>query len=328
VAQNANLCYNIRFLQLTLPTGFHSWTQVLTDWGVSRAYQQAAHPPRCFAARPELAAPFVADVSAAIREKQLHRRAVQVALVCQSVTEPAHDRSGGTAYLDLRSAMGTAQDRYLSAYRTRHASDDGSTSPELNPLRAEMEQHQTAFLTARRRHEPFVQNTRAASARAYWSTLPARGLPDTFFADAAAHTAPARMQRIHPPWWGPFLGRLQHSFEHGHPAEGCLLDALPRLRQDAKKKTLAALITEWREENADRWGWYANTHYRMLSLRAAKKAAQVTTWFNARAPGYLTNEAVRLSLHTELADRLAASDPWSVSPPSGLNALFSEHGRN
>ena len=63
-------------LQPTLPNGFHSWTQVLTDWAVSRAYLQTGRHPSCLADRPALAAALVAEVGAAIRQKQLIRRAV------------------------------------------------------------------------------------------------------------------------------------------------------------------------------------------------------------------------------------------------------------
>lgn len=316
-------------MQPALPTGFHSWSQILTDWGVSRAYLQTARPPRCLADRPELAAPFVAEMSAAIRAKRLHRQAVQVAVVCQTVREPAYERTGGPGYVAVRSAMESAQDRYFGAYCARHGSSDDVPASELNRLGSEMERHQAAFHAVRRRHEPFVQETCAASARAYWSTRPVRGIPDTFFADVSPHTAAARMQRIHPPWWGLFFRWLQQSLAHGHLAEGLLLDELPHLRRAAKRKTLEALITEWREANADRWGWYTNVHYRMLSLRAVKKAGQVTRWFNTRAPGYLASEAVRLALHAELADRLATADPWSGSTsPFDSFAFLTEHGRN
>ena len=73
---------------------------------------------------------------------------------------------------------------------------------------------------------------------------------------------------------------------------------MPRLRQDATKKTFEALIGEWHEAHADQWGWYGRTHHRMLALRSARKAAQLTGWLHAFAPGYLTTEAVRSSSST------------------------------
>ena len=321
----------IKYLSLhpTLPTGFYSWTQVLTDWAVSRAYLQTGRHPSCLADRPALAAALVAEVGAAIRQKQLMRRAVEIAVVQEAATEPAYDHAGGPAYLDLSAAMNAAQERYLEAYRRCRASADEAATAELVSLRTEMERRQTAFRSARRARESFVAATRTATVRAYWSARPVRGIPDTFFADAPPHTAAARMQRIHPPWWGAFLGRLQAPLAHGHPAAGCLLDILPQLRRDARRKKLSALLTEWHEAHADRWGLFSEIHYRMLARRAARKAAQVAAWFDASAPRYRTSEAVRFALHAELADRLAAADPWAVAVPTRYSgAWLSEHGPN
>lgn len=293
------------------------------------AYLQTKRAPGCLADYPHLVVPFVAEVSAVIRNKRLHVQALQVTLACESVKEPAYARAGGSSYLAVRSAMETAQDRYLGAYCERHSSSDDSSSSDLNRLSSEMKRHQMAFYAVRRRHEPFVQKTCTAAARSYWSTRPVRGIPDTFFADALPHTAAARMQRIHPPWWGLFLSRLQQTLVRGHPAEGLFLDELPRLRRAAKRKTLEALVTEWSEANADRLGWYTKIYDRALSDRAMKKAEQIAEFIDARAPGYRTREGVRLTLHAELADRLATADPWpGTTSPFDSFALLSEHGDN
>ena len=315
-------------MQPTLPNGFDSWTQVLTDWGVTRAYPNAS-PPRCFKDRSELAAPFVAEIGAAIREKALVQSARQIALLHARVMESAYDQAGGSDYRATRRTMEAAQERYFAVWRARRAIPDESGSPELAALQGEKDQAQAAFHAARRRHEPFVRETQAAAARAYWSVRRVHGIPDTFFSDAALSSTPARMQRIHPPWWGVFFGRLQKPLAHGHPAEGYLLDALPQLRAMAIKKTLAAMIDEWHQENAQHWGWDRQAQDRMLAKRAGDKAGQLTRWFNARAPGYLTDRDVRRSLHADLAKRLAAADPWSVPLPAGRPAfLRREHGLN
>jgi hypothetical protein len=315
-------------LQPILPHGFDSWTQVLTDSGISRAFPKSSLP-HCFKDRPELAAPFVAEIGAAIREKTLVLSARKIALLHAQVTEPAYDQVGGSAYLETRRTMEAAQERYLADWRARRSTLNNLGSPEFATLQLEKDRAQAAFHLVRRRHEPFVQETQAEAARAYWSTHRVRGIPDTFFADAAPSSAAARMQRIHPPWWGTFMGRLQEPLAHGHLAEGYFLDALPRLRAMAIKKTLAAMIEEWQQENAQRWGWYGPVYYRMLASRAADKADKLTHWFNARAPGYLTDKVVRRSLHAELAKRLAAADPWSLPTPERQPAFFlSEHGLN
>jgi hypothetical protein len=313
-------------LQTTLPTGFHTWVQVLTDWGVCSAFP-VTDPPQCIEDRPELVAPFVVEVSAAIRDRQLRRRALEVALLREKVTEPAYAHAGGTNYRELCVAMQAAQDRYMATYCRRRASRDEDAVVELSMLRGEMERRQSAFQAARRAHRPQVEAVRASTARAYWAARSARGIPDTFFADAPSCSAPARMQRIHPPWWGGFLARLQEVFSHGHPADGCLLDQLQQLRRAATKMKLSAVLADWHQEHADRWGLYAAIHYRMLAIRAARKAVQVSTWFETQAPGFLANEAVRRALHADLATRLAQADPWAIVH-SIHSTGWGEHGPN
>lgn len=312
----------MHLLHPILPTGFNSWTQVLTDWGVSGAFRQAG-VPRCFEQRPELAAPFVTEISAAIQDEQLFKRASHVALLQEQVTEPTYDRAGGSAFLGLRRAVEATQERYMQIYRRCR---EGSNAPELVSAREEMERHQVQYTAARRALATEVKASRSAAARDFWANRPARGIPDTFFAHAPDHTAAARMQRLHPPWWGAFLGRLQQTLAHGHPAEGCLLDELPRLRAGAKLKTYEAMVIDWCNSHAEKWGWNRAPHHRMLALRAARKAKGVTTWFNSTAPGYLASEVERFSLHAALEECLEKADPWSVPRPSTINNGI--HGRN
>jgi hypothetical protein len=73
-------------LQPALPAGLDSWAQVFTDLRVSAAFD-ASPVPRCMLLHPELAAPFVAEISAAIRGKQLHRRPVEALVRRESVVE-------------------------------------------------------------------------------------------------------------------------------------------------------------------------------------------------------------------------------------------------
>jgi hypothetical protein len=314
-------------LQPALPHGFVSWPQVLTDWGVTRAYLGNVRPPACLAGRPRLATAFVAEIGLSIRRIQLRQRVMEVTLLREKATEPAHESAGGTDYLELSAAMHAVQERYFAASRRCQGSADGVAAADLVSLRTEMTQRQSAFRSARQAHEPVVQAARADAARAYWSARPAPGIPDTFFADAPAHSAAARMARIHPAWWGAFFARLQKSLSHGHPADGHLLEVLPQLRRDARKLKLSVLLADWHRDHADRWGLYADIHYRMLSRRAARKGVQLTDWFRARARGYLTRKSVRFSLHAELAERLAAADPWTI-PAHDPAALLSEHGPN
>lgn len=296
----------------------------MTDWAVSRAYT-GARQPECLKGKSELAVPFVAAISAAIREKQLHRAVLEAILVQEQVTEPAYDQAGGPAYLRLREAMETAQNDYLEGSRPLRRGEPAQV--DVAAAEARMIQLQTDFDRAREQHAEFVRAARSAAVRQFWAKRPSRGLPDTFFADAPFAAPASRLSRIHPVWWGGFFGRLQQALAFGHPAEGELLDRLPHLRKAATKKTLAAVIEEWRAEHNDQWGWYGEVHYRMLALRSAKKAACLTHWFNARAPGYLMSEARRFALQLDLADHLAQVDPWLV-PARDAQSALSEHGLN
>lgn len=318
------------FLNSSLPTGFASWTQILTDWAVSRVWL-AADRPRCLADRPELAAPFVAEIGAAIRQRQLHRWGGRLDHAQQQVTEPAFDSAGGPAYQSLRYEMEAAQSDYFSAWCAQRRSGRADEPETVEVLRGKMEQLQAAFKGTRRRSEPLVDKARRAAAKAFWASRDPRVITDTYFADEPMHTVAARMSRIHPPWWGAFHHRLQQVFAHGHPAEGYLLDELPGLRRQATKLTVEATVTGWWQNNRDRWGWYTETepHYRMLSLRTGKKARKLVCWFNATAPGFLTDQAVRVSLQADLTQRLREADPWSVSAPDSRSMLpWGEHGAN
>jgi len=290
----------------------------------------ASDRPRCLENRPDLAAPFVAEIGAAIHKRQFHRWAGQLDFTQDQVTEPAFDEAGGPAYQALRNEMETAQSNYFSAWcAQRSGRTDGPETVEA--LRGRMEQLQAAFESTRRRNEPLVTEARRTAARTFWASRDPRVITDTYFADEPIHASAARMSRIHPPWWGAFHHRLQQVYAHGHPAEGYLLDELPCLRRQADKLTVEATVTDWWQNNQDRWGWYASAepHYRMLSLRAGKKARELVRWFHATAPGYLADQATRASLQADLMQRLREADPWSVPAPGSRSMLpWGEHVLN
>lgn len=317
-------CDTIGPVHPTLPATFDSWAQVLTDWKVIGVVNSCARP-KCFADHPELAAPFVAEISAAIREKQLRRRPVAVAIERESVTEPTYDRLGGPGYVALRCQMEAAQDRYIHGCRST-ASASHHESPA--GLRSTMEQFQHEFRTIRRRHEPQVEQARAASVCAFWAAHSARGLSDDFFDDLPFNHSICRVSRVAPAWWWrTCFARLQTRLAKHHAADGCFLDALPSLRANATKKTLAAVIFEWCEARQNEFGWAGPGHYRMLADRAGTKARTVTAWFDQRAPGYFTEARVRESLHAQLGNHLAILDPV-VKHIVSQRLSLSAHWRN
>lgn len=298
-------------MEAALPDEFTSWPQVLTDWGVIGAFQKVGLPP-CLKGHPKLAVPLVVEISQAIRRNRLCRESSRVAMLQETVLETTIQRAVGPSHLELQERMEEAQERYVRGLlRTRSRIVGDEVDPDIATLHAEMVSHQTEFEASRRKHAALAWSARKAAARKYWAACPARSIPDTFFADAPVESAAARMQRIHPPWWGAFLRCLQQTLAHGHPAEGHLLDELPRLRAEARVKTFAAMVAEWQEAHADQWGWYGLVHHRMLAIRAMRKADQVKAWFDAVAPGYLADGIMREQLHEALWGCLEEADPWS-----------------
>ena len=311
-------------LQLTLPTGFDSWAQVLTDWRVSRAFD-AVPLPRCFGAEPELAAPFVAAISREICARQLGPRPLELLMRRERVVEPAFDRVCGRTYVELRGAIEAAQWRHFSGYRAE-CPHDSSWSEFTLP--AEVCRMQAGFFDHRRRNAAAVENEQRAVARAYWKAYPRHGIADDFFADAASDAIPARMARVDPMWWWrSFFTRLQAKSKRHHAADGRFLDALPSLRAQATKTTLAVQIVEWSETAAADWGWRGGTHYRRLAEYADRKARFTVAWFEHRAPSYLGTPTLRRALDTRLELFLSELDPHAQLLAAERNRL-SEHLRN
>lgn len=311
-------------LQLTLPTGFDSWAQVLTDWRVSRAFD-AVPLPRCFGAEPDLPAPFVAAISREICARQLQRPPVALQVERQRVVESTYERTGGPAYFELREAMEAGQERYFAGVRAEHR----GRLPTIDfQLPDEVARLQSAFWAARQRLDPAVEHAQRAAARAYWRAYPRQGLADDFFGDAADDSIPSRMARVDPQWWWrSFFTRLQARSKRYHAAEGRLLDALPSLRAQAGKTTLAAQIARWSETAAADWGWRGGAHYRRLADYAGKKSVETVAWFEHRAPGYLGTPAVCRPLDARLRLFLAEHDPHARLL-AAQQERPSEHWRN
>lgn len=311
-------------LHLTLPTGFDSWAQVLTDWRVSRAFD-ASPVPRCWAAEPELAAPFVAAISREICARQLRHPPAELMVLRERMVEPTYDRAGGRPYIELRAAVEAAQERHFAEIRANRRDDVES---DVLTLPSEVRQLQAAYCARRQRHAAEVEGAQRAISGAYWKTHPRHGLADDFFDDAERDSIPARMARVEPAWWWrSFFTRLQAKSKRHHAADGRFLDALPSLRALAKKKTLAAQIADWSEVAAAEWGWRGTGHYRRLAEYAERKAQQTTMWFEQRAPRYLAAQATRDTLDARLNEFLAKHDPDTAIIEAERNRL-SEHWRN
>ena len=242
-------------------------------------------------------------------------------LLRQRVVEPTYDRAGGPSYITLRTLMEAAQARYFTEHHHR-----APVFPVTLP--AEVRDLQTAFFAARQRHAAEVERVERAAARAYWKAHPRHGIADNFFDEAGEDSIPRRMARVDPAWWWrSFFTRLQSKSKRHHAGDGRLLDALPSLRAQATKTTLAAQIARWSETAAADWGWKSGTHYRRLADYADRKARSTVAWFEQRAPGYLGTPTIRRALDTRLPLLLAESDPHARILAAEQDRL-SEHWRN
>jgi hypothetical protein len=191
-----------------------------------------------------------------------------------------------------------------------------------------MECAQRDFERIRHQHASTVQATVTEALRRHWTVQAMACLPDTIFADVEFSFPASRLARIHPVWWGRFFGRLQVLFGQGHPAHGEFLDALPELTKKTGCYTIDGAIYEWRKTRNDYWGWYREENHRTLAPRANLKATKLALWYARVAPGFLADEGEREKLHTLLAERLAAADPWHVPGEQAPGWLAGMHGRN
>lgn len=148
---------------------------------------------------------------------------------------------------------------------------------------------------------------RAASRRAmrtYWSTVANNRIPEDIFRDAPSGSAMAELPRLFPTWWALFVRKLGYFFNRCDPTYSRLLEELPRLRAEAVRPrqvlVLSALVQQWREANAERFGLLTDLHYPVIEQRAWAKHAAVTQWFEAQAPGFKTSAEIRAAATAQL----------------------------
>lgn len=138
--------------------------------------------------------------------------------------------------------------------------------------------------------------------RAWHQVLSCR-LPEGFFAHAPETGAIAAMRARFDIWWALFLHSLRSVLRETNPSYARLLQALPQLRADAsrpgQKFVLTALVQQWREANAARFGLLKDIHFPVVEQRAFVKHRQVQDWFAHHAPGY-NAEAATSALYAAL----------------------------
>jgi hypothetical protein len=250
----------------------------------------------------EVQAAFIAEVSAYLRFRALQERETQAAAILEAATGAAQKDAVGAAYREVRGALEATQgacQRVLIRPRHETCRSSGSTNrnERSEVLRERLQEGEGQLDAHRRRAEPAVRFARRRAAETYWAAVAQYRIPEDFFRDAPPNSALAGMPAQCATWWGLFVRWLGRVVARSNPAYCRLLQALPQLQAEAARPgqilTLAGLVDEWREANAERFGLMQEIHFPMLEQRAFAKHRFVTEWFEARSPGYKTDSAVR-----------------------------------
>lgn len=261
----------------------------------------------------EVQAAFIAEVSAYLRFRALHQREAQVAALLEAVTETAPNDAGGSVGREVRTALksthsASAPSITLKRQETRGTA--GSTYRGESPtgLSERLQECEWQLDAHHRRAEPAVRSARRRAAETYWAAVTQCRIPEDFFREAQPNSALAGMPANCATWWGLFVRWLGRVVARSNPSYCRLLQALPQLQAEAARPgqilTLAGLVEEWREANAERIGLLQEIHFPVLEQRAYEKHRFVTEWFQTRAPGYMTDPAVREAAARRLYLRL------------------------
>jgi hypothetical protein len=275
------------------------WPEVLTDWCVIRALTAAGWPEplEVFAGAQ---AAFVSEASAYLRFRALALREAEAETRVLAAIEAVYRRSGGWAYLAARDSLEATRDGYLIALV--HVSDRAdSLAVELRQCERRLDEFRRPVM-AEARHAGRV------AAENYWNAVAACRVPEGFFANVPASGAIAHMRARFDLWWMLFLRSLRSVLRETNPSYCRLLEALPGLREEStrpgQKFVLGALVRDWREANAERFGLLKDIHFPVLEQRSFAKHETVNAWFDHHAPGFKHDEGVRTAAARALYDGL------------------------
>jgi hypothetical protein len=298
------------------------WPEVLTDWCAIRALEQAG-VPIILQNAGEVQAAFISEVSAYLRFRALHLREAHAEACFDAVAETTLSEMGGPAYRAARGAFEATQGAFLKALvRARYESGDPVCdtleSEDATRLRSKLQECERELSLRRRRVEPSVRLARRRAAQTYWAAVAQCRMPEDFFRDAPRNSMLAEMPFHCATWWGLYVCWLGRVVARSNPAYCRLLQALPQLQAEAARPgqilTLAGLVQEWREANAERFGLLRDIHFPVLEQRAFVKHVFVNEWFEARAPRYKTDLAVREAAARRLYLRLERGPRECLQP--------------
>lgn len=285
---------------------------MLTDWCSIRALEQSG-APLILQNSGEVQAAFVAEVSAYLRFRALHERETQAAALLEAATEAAHRDAVGAAYREVWGAFETTQGAHPRSltrpeHETRGPAGSIDRAERSEVLRERLQEGEGQLDACRRRAEPTVRIARRRAAETYWAAVAQCRIPEDFFKNAPRNSVLAEMPGHCATWWGLFVRWLGRVVARSNPSYCRLLQVLPQLQAEAARPgqilTLAGLVHEWREANAERFGLLQEIHFPVLEQRAYEKHRFVTEWFEASAPSYKTDSAVREAAARRLYLRL------------------------
>lgn len=290
------------------------WPRVLTEWCVVRALDAAGFP-ESLGHTDEVRAAFVSEVCTYLRARTLEIPEAKAEEHGWTAAERVIAQTFGCEYDQAQSAHESSREDYFKALRQRKAAGGDLTAetPELIALQARMQRGEERLEELRREAEPAAGAARRRAMRAYWFANASRRIPEDIFMDAPRDGVIADLPWRFPTWWGGFVQKLGHFYTRCDPAYARLLQELPRLRAQAEQPrqvfVFSALVRQWRETNAERFGLLNDIHYPVVEQRAWVKYLTVQEWFDARARGYKHDPGVRQSAAERLYEALDKSPP-------------------
>ncbi|MBI5771177.1 MAG: hypothetical protein HZA93_25610 [Verrucomicrobia bacterium] len=290
------------------------WPVVLTEWNVISALRTAGLPPS-LAGTVDIPAALVSEVSAYLRFRTLEFRELEAEAHGVAAAEAVFAATCGSAYDRSHKARESAQRSYLIAFgqRDRAAGELAVDGQCVTTLRGRMLHAEDRLAIVRRQAEPAARAAQLQAIRSYWIALARQRIPEDIFKDAPRGSAIAAMPRLFPTWWGWFVQKLVESYDRSDPAYARLLQELPRLRAEAGRPkqvlVFSALVRQWREAHAERYGLLRDVHYPVIEQRAWVKVGIVEKWFEAHARGYKRDSDVREAAARRLYAALAETPP-------------------
>lgn len=276
------------------------WPEVLTDWCVITALDASGWPPP-FEESKAIQAAFASETSAYLRLWGIGLREAEAESRIIAAMEDAHERSDPVTNRTAMAAFEREKSVAAGLNRERPAgvgpsNAGGETFAASSPLA--VNQHWATESTNRcGRATPTVHAVRRQAAQTYWQAVAACRIPDDFFAKVAPDSVLAKVPFRFATWWGLFVLSLRRVVQRTNPAVGRLLQELPHLRAEAakpgQKLVLSALVQDWREAHAERFGLFQDIHFPVLEQRSFAKAHAVNEWFESRVPGYTCDARLR-----------------------------------